>query len=86
MASMEGVVSVINDNWLYGKHIILSHPNGYKTLYAHLNSVSVKLGDNVARGRKIGEAGNTGYSTGSHLHFSIYDKNGKLINPLDLLN
>jgi len=86
MASMEGVISVINDNWLYGKHIIMSHPNGYKTLYAHLNSVSVKLGDNVAQGRKIGEAGNTGYSTGSHLHFSIYDKNGKLINPLDLLN
>jgi len=86
MASMEGVVSVINENWLYGKHIILSHPNGYKTLYAHLNSVSVKQGDKVSQGRKIGEAGNTGYSTGSHLHFSIYDKNGKLINPLDLLN
>jgi len=86
MASMEGVVSVINENWLYGKHVIMSHPNGYKTLYAHLNSVSVKQGDKVSQGRKIGEAGNTGYSTGSHLHFSIYDKNGKLINPLDLLN
>jgi murein DD-endopeptidase MepM/ murein hydrolase activator NlpD len=86
MASMEGVVSVISENWLYGKHIILSHPNGYKTMYAHLNAVSVKQGDKVAQGRKIGEAGNTGYSTGAHLHFTIYDKNGKLINPLDLLN
>jgi murein DD-endopeptidase MepM/ murein hydrolase activator NlpD len=86
MASMEGVVSVISENWLYGKHIILSHPNGYKTMYAHLNSVSIKQGEKVAQGRKIGEAGNTGYSTGSHLHFTIYDKNGKLINPLDLLN
>jgi murein DD-endopeptidase MepM/ murein hydrolase activator NlpD len=86
MASMEGSVSVISENWLYGKHIILSHPNGYKTMYAHLSSVSVKQGDKVAQGRKIGEAGNTGYSTGSHLHFTIYDKNGKLINPLDLLN
>ena len=86
MASMEGVVSVINENWLYGKHIILSHPNGYKTLYAHLSSVSVRQGDKVSQGRKIGEAGNTGYSTGAHLHFTIYDKNGKLINPLDLLN
>jgi len=86
MASMEGVVSVINENWLYGKHIIMSHPNGYKTLYAHLSSISVKQGDKVAQGRKIGEAGNTGYSTGAHLHFTIYDKNGKLINPLDLLN
>jgi murein DD-endopeptidase MepM/ murein hydrolase activator NlpD len=85
-ASMEGVVSVISENWLYGKHIIISHPNGYKTMYAHLNSVSVKQGDKVSQGRKIAEAGNTGYSTGSHLHFTIYDKNGKLINPLDLLN
>jgi len=86
MASMEGIVSVIGENWLYGKHIILSHPNGYKTMYAHLSSVSVKQGDKVAQGRKIGEAGNTGYSTGAHLHFTVYDKNGKLINPLDLLN
>jgi len=85
MASMEGVASVISENWLYGKHIILSHPNGYKTLYAHLSSISIKKGDKVAQGRKIGEAGNTGYSTGSHLHFTVYDKNGKLINPLDLL-
>jgi len=85
MASMEGVVSVTNENWLYGKHIIISHPNGYKTLYAHLSSVSVKQGDKVAQGRKIGEAGSTGYSTGSHLHFTVYDKNGKLVNPLDLL-
>jgi len=86
MASMEGTVSVINENWLYGKHIILSHSNGYKTMYAHLNAVTVKQGDKVAQGRKIGEAGNTGYSTGAHLHFTIYDKNGKYINPLDLLN
>jgi len=86
MASMEGTVSVISENWLYGKHIILSHPNGYKTMYAHLNAVTVKQGDKVAQGRKIGEAGNTGYSTGAHLHFTIFDKNGKLINPLDLLN
>jgi murein DD-endopeptidase MepM/ murein hydrolase activator NlpD len=86
MASMEGNVSVISENWLYGKHIIISHPNGYKTMYAHLNAVSVKQGDKVAQGRKIGEAGNTGYSTGAHLHFTIFDKNGKFINPLDLLN
>ena len=86
MASMDGTVSVVSENWLYGKYIILSHSNGYKTLYAHLNSTSVKQGDNVIRGRKIGEVGNTGYSTGAHLHFGIYDKNGKAVNPLDLLH
>jgi len=86
MASLDGVVSVVSENWLYGKHIIISHDNGYKTLYAHLNSFSVKQGDRVARGRKIGEAGNTGYSTGPHLHFGMYDRNNRLINPLELLN
>jgi murein DD-endopeptidase MepM/ murein hydrolase activator NlpD len=85
MASMDGTVAVTGENRIYGKHIILRHSNGYKTLYAHLNAFSVKEGDRVLRGRKIGEAGNTGYSTGSHLHFGVYDKNGNLINPLDIL-
>ena len=86
MASMDGEVSVIGENWLYGKYIILSHPNGYKTLYGHLNAYSVKAVEKVTRCRKIAESGNTGYSTGPHLHFGIYDRNNKLINPLDLLN
>jgi murein DD-endopeptidase MepM/ murein hydrolase activator NlpD len=85
MAALDGVVSVVTENWLYGKYIIIAHDNGYKTLYGHLSSFSVKQGDRVARGKKIGEAGNTGYSTGPHLHFTVYDKNNKLINPLDLL-
>ena len=86
MAALDGVISVIGENWLYGKYIIMSHSNGYKTLYGHLNAYSVKQGDRVARGRKIGEVGSTGYSTGPHLHFGIYDKNNRLVNPLDLLN
>jgi len=86
MASLDGVVSVVGENWLYGKYIIISHSNGYKTLYGHLNSFNVKQGDRVARGRKIGEVGNTGYSTGPHLHFGMYDRNNRLINPLELLN
>ena len=85
MASLDGVVSVVGESRLYGKFIIISHSNGYKTLYGHLRDYSVKEGDRVARGRKIGETGNTGYSTGPHLHFGMYDKNGKVINPLDLL-
>ncbi|MDR2730738.1 MAG: M23 family metallopeptidase, partial [Treponema sp.] len=82
----DGTVSFTGENWLYGKHIIISHSNGYKTMYGHLNSFSVKQGDRVVRGRKIGESGNTGHSTGPHLHFGIYDKNNKLVNPLELLN
>ncbi|MCL2211511.1 MAG: peptidoglycan DD-metalloendopeptidase family protein [Treponema sp.] len=86
MASLDGTVSVISENWLYGKYIIMSHGNGYKSIYGHLNAYSVKQGDKVARGRKIGEVGNTGYSTGPHLHFGIFDKNNRLVNPMDLLN
>ena len=86
MAAMDGVVSVVSESWLYGKYIIISHSNGYKTLYGHLNSFSVKQGDRIARGRKIGESGNTGYSTGPHLHFGVYDRNNRLVNPLQLLN
>ncbi|MCL2209781.1 MAG: M23 family metallopeptidase [Treponema sp.] len=85
VAALDGRVSVVTENWLYGKYVIVTHDNGYKTLYGHLNSFSVKQGERVARGKKIGEAGNTGYSTGPHLHFTIYDKNNKLINPLDLM-
>jgi murein DD-endopeptidase MepM/ murein hydrolase activator NlpD len=86
LASLDGVVSVTGENWLYGRHIIISHGNGYKTLYGHLNTISVNKGDRVHRGRKIGESGNTGHSTGPHLHFGIYDKNNRLVNPLELLN
>lgn len=85
MAALDGVVSVVGENWLYGKFIIMTHSNGYKTLYGHLNSFNVREGDRVARGRKIAETGNTGYSTGPHLHFEIFDRNNNLVNPLELL-
>ena len=85
VAALDGTISVVSENWVYGKYIIITHPNGYKTLYGHLSAHSVRQGEKVARGKKIGEAGNTGYSTGAHLHFTVYDRNGKMANPLDLL-
>jgi murein DD-endopeptidase MepM/ murein hydrolase activator NlpD len=84
-AAMDGRVSAVGVNSTYGKFIILSHSGGYQTMYAHLNAVSVKQGDYANQGSKIGEVGNTGYSTGPHLHFAVY-KNGKAVNPLDFLN
>jgi murein DD-endopeptidase MepM/ murein hydrolase activator NlpD len=83
-ASMDGTASVVGNNRIYGLHIILSHGNGYTTLYAHLSAFSVKQGDRVSQGVKIGEVGSTGYSTGPHLHFGIF-QNGKWVNPIDLL-
>jgi murein DD-endopeptidase MepM/ murein hydrolase activator NlpD len=84
-AVMDGKVSAIGFNATYGNFIILSHGDAYQTMYAHLSVISVGQGDRVIQGSKIGEVGNTGYSTGPHLHFAVY-KNGRAINPLDLLN
>jgi murein DD-endopeptidase MepM/ murein hydrolase activator NlpD len=84
-AAMDGRVSTVGVNSTYGNFIILSHGNGYQTLYAHLNTVSVKKNDRVNQGARIGEVGNTGYSTGPHLHFAVY-RNGRAVNPLEYLN
>jgi murein DD-endopeptidase MepM/ murein hydrolase activator NlpD len=83
-ASMDGKVATVGLNSVYGRYIILSHSGGYQTMYAHLSRSSVTQGSYVNQGSKIGEVGNTGYSTGPHLHFAIY-KNGRAVDPSELL-
>jgi len=56
----------------YGKWILIKHNNGLTTLYAHLSSIQVSEGQSVTVGQKIALSGNTGYSTGPHLHFTVY--------------
>lgn len=70
----------------YGNYVIIDHGNGYQTLYGHLlnNSISVKVGDKVNQSQKIGTMGNTGRSTGTHLHFEIKSSGGK-VDPLKML-
>jgi murein DD-endopeptidase MepM/ murein hydrolase activator NlpD len=84
MAAMRGTVKMAGDNEYFGKYVILDHSNGYQTFYAHLSVILVKQGDTVNEGSKIGELGNTGYSSGSYLHFRVY-KDGATVNPLDFL-
>lgn len=78
------VVSAGWDN-VYGKHVIISHHSGYRTLYGHMSSINVRTGSYVDSGTRIGSVGSTGMSTGPHLHFSIF-KHGKALNPRTLWN
>lgn len=66
----------------YGKLIKIDHGFGYVTWYAHLNDYKVRVGQKVVRGEVIGEVGNTGKSTGPHLHYEVHVK-GKVVNPVN---
>jgi murein DD-endopeptidase MepM/ murein hydrolase activator NlpD len=83
-AAAAGLVSDVGYNANFGNYIILSHGGGLQSLYGHLTSSAVAKGAKVAQGSMIGLSGNTGYSTGPHLHFGLY-KNGIGINPLKYL-
>ena len=69
----------------YGRFVIVRHSNGFQTLYAHLQDFSVRNGETVARGEVLGTMGNTGRSTGPHLHFSVIH-NGTFVDPLRYLH
>lgn len=83
-AADNGVVVFAGWDGGYGNKIIVDHKNGFRTVYAHLASINVNVGQTVPRGSKIGVMGTTGDSTGIHLHFEVY-KNGALQNPMSYL-
>ncbi|MDD4988930.1 MAG: peptidoglycan DD-metalloendopeptidase family protein [Candidatus Pacebacteria bacterium] len=86
-AAMGGTVVGVGNSDLYrgcqsfGKWIMIAHPNGLSTLYGHLSLQKVIKGDVVATGQLIAYSGNTGYSTGPHLHFGVYATQGVKIEP-----
>lgn len=69
----------------YGKCVIVKHENKMKTLYGHLSEISVKQGEKIESGQIIGKLGNTGRSTGPHLHYEVI-KNDEKVNPDDYIN
>ncbi|MDT0608151.1 M23/M56 family metallopeptidase [Croceitalea rosinachiae] len=83
-ASANGTVKVSSLGFNNGNYILLEHENGYLTKYMHLNDRVAKVGDQVKSGDVIGHVGNTGKSTGPHLHFEI-SKSGKSLNPESLI-
>ena len=80
-ASKAGTVIVSQYSSSYGHYVVIAHGSGNTTLYAHMSSRKVKVGDQVKQGQVIGITGSTGNSTGPHLHFEIME-NGVIINPL----
>jgi murein DD-endopeptidase MepM/ murein hydrolase activator NlpD len=80
-----GTVKLADWNGGYGKCVIISHGNGFETLYGHLSKITVKEGQQVKAGDVIGKVGSTGRSTGAHLHYEVH-KNGNIINPKSYLN
>ncbi len=85
IASMSGKVAMLGYNPTFGKYIILTHPEGFQTLYGHLDAFRVQKGERVKQGQRIADMGNSGYSTGSHLHFSIF-RRGEPIDPFQYLH
>ena len=81
-ATGDGVVKKAGWQSGYGKIIVINHGHGYETWYAHLNDYDVRVGQKVKRGEVIGEVGNTGKSTGPHLHYEVHVK-GKVVNPVN---
>ena len=69
----------------YGNEVVIDHGFGYKTRYAHMQNIDVKKGDVVSRGQQIGTVGNTGSSTGPHLHYEVIYR-GKQIDPMSFMD
>ncbi len=84
LAAMSGKVTTTGINRVYGNYVIIDHGNGYQTLYAHMSKIIASKGQWVSQGTRIGLVGSTGYSTGPHLHFTVYKK-GKLVDPMTVL-
>ena len=81
-ASRSGTVTDAGYDDVYGYSVTINHGDGYSSLYAHMTHFVVSSGDYVTQGQVIGYVGSTGWSTGPHLHFSIY-YNGSSVNPMN---
>jgi murein DD-endopeptidase MepM/ murein hydrolase activator NlpD len=81
-----GTVTQVYSNDAGGKQLIIKLDSGYTAGFAHLSEYSVKAGDKVKAGQIVAKSGNTGNTTGAHLHFTIKDKSGNFIDPVTALN
>ena len=84
LASASGTITYSGTSPVFGYYVIINHGNGYQSLYGHMSKILAQKGQWVSQGTRIGLVGSTGYSTGPHLHFTVF-KNGKLVDPLSLI-
>lgn len=84
-AALAGKVTFAGYGAVYGNYVIVTHHSGYRTLYGHMAGIKVKTGEYVDTKSVLGWVGNTGLSTGPHLHFSVF-KYGSAVNPVSLWN
>ena len=84
-ASDDGFVEIAGwQSGGWGNTVVINHGNGLKTRYAHMSVINISAGQSVTRGQQIGNIGNTGRSTGPHLHYTVY-RNGIAVNPLSYI-
>lgn len=85
LAAADGVVTISGNHTAYGKYISINHGGGVGTLYAHNSQLLVSVGQSVKKGQVIAKSGNTGWSTGPHLHFEVLI-NGSPVDPMKYFN
>jgi murein DD-endopeptidase MepM/ murein hydrolase activator NlpD len=84
-APADGEVKTVYTNDAGGLQMTVKHDNGFTTGYAHLSKVQAAVGQRVTQSQVIALMGNSGQSTGPHLHFTVRDESGNLVNPVDYL-
>ena len=85
LAAKGGTVVLSTYGSSFGNHVAVSHPDGSRTMYAHMSARLVSVGDTVVQGQVIGKVGSTGNSTGNHLHFEVWTNgsSSSRVNPMD---
>ena len=85
VAVKSGTVTEVRTSATYGKVLKYETKDGYTVMYAHLSKVLVKQGEEIRQGQVVAKSGNTGLSTGPHLHYSLW-KDGILLDPMEYLS
>jgi len=85
LAPQDGTVLATGNSASFGIFLRLQHPDGYVSFMAHLRSVAVGVGDTVRQGETVAYSGNTGRSTGPHLHYGLF-RDGQFVDPIDYVD